>query len=97
MTPLRPQIDGSTRFDRYPIQDSMVRKLEWQEEMNARLPFGTRVRVLDSDVEAYVGQVGTVVEHDAGLRGEYPLVGVRFDDGTGDGFYDDELEKVVSP
>jgi hypothetical protein len=30
VTPLRPQIDGSTRFDRYPIQDSMVRKLEWE-------------------------------------------------------------------
>lgn len=78
-------------------------KRAWLERAQRRIPVGTRVRVVASDLDVYVGALGTVVDYDIGDDGSWPLVGVRFDaaiDGMErDGFYcdgasDDEIVKV---
>ena len=88
------------------LQESPQRKADWLEEAKERIPVGTRVKVVRSDVDEYVGATGIVVDHNAGDDGEWPMVSVVFDtpikhSGSGyptkrDGFYcdgdkDDEI------
>lgn len=84
------------------FQESPRLKVLWLKATADLLPVGSRVRVVASDVPAYVGARGQVVGYDLGIHGEYPLVSVKFDepiDNTAqDGFYfdaaaDDEIVK----
>jgi len=86
------------------LQESPTKKAAWLTSAGQRIPPGTRVRVVASDVPAYVGATGTVVDYDLGDDGSWPLVGVRFDAPIGgaarDGFYcdgasDDEIVEVL--
>lgn len=71
------------------IQESPQRKTEWLAIASTRFAVGTRVRIVASDLPRYVGLVGTVIGHDVGLHGEWPLVRVDLDSGEVDGFYGD--------
>jgi hypothetical protein len=85
------------------LQESRTKKAAWLTDVQGSLPIGTRVRVVASDNEDYVGLTGTVASYDVGHRGDWPLVMVRLDDGRIDGFYDDTelvtrgLWKEVNP
>lgn len=62
-------------------------------------PISTRVRVVEADLDEYVGACGRVADYDPGDAGSPPLIGVIFDkpilaDGekmVRDGFYENEL------
>jgi len=86
------------------IQESEARKEDWLRGAKRRFPIGARVRVVASDVPEYIGAKGTVIGHDIGDSGSWPLVSVKFDapirhegslvqrDGFyGDGSSDDEI------
>jgi len=75
------------------LQESPAKKAVWLLNAEKAFPIGSRVRIKDSDLPAYVGQLGEVVGYCAGCNGTWPLVTVRLDSGVTDGFYDDgELE-----
>jgi hypothetical protein len=61
------------------LQESPEKKAAWLVEARRRIPVGTRVRVVKSDVPEYVGAIGTVADYDVGGCGDWPLVGVVFD------------------
>lgn len=71
------------------LQESPERKAAWLAEAQVRLPVASRVRVVASDVEDYVGFEGVVVGYDVGTSGAWPLVQVRLADGRQDSFYSD--------
>ncbi len=89
------------------MSSSTEAKSQWLKDAKVRIPVGTRVRVVRSDVEEYVGATGVVADYDLGYDAdEWPLVGVIFDKpvshsesakpSTRDGFYcdgdsDDEI------
>lgn len=80
------------------LQESEELKDEWEAEAWERVPPGTRVTVMSSDLDEYVGQHGVVVGFDKGPTGSWPMVRVRLDSGVTDGFYcdgysDDEIAK----
>ena len=88
------------------FQESPTKKAAWLEEAQRRWPIGMRVKVKASDVQEYIGLTGVVVDYDVGIKGDWPLVGVRFEPSIAgqpllggvaparDGFYDDELEAL---
>lgn len=80
------------------FQEDMEAKEQWAVAMERRLPPGTRVRVIASDLAEYIGAVGRVADYDIGGIGDWPLIGVRFDSPVGgvtrDGFYEDEIKKL---
>lgn len=61
------------------LQESPERKAEWLADAQKRVPVGTRVKVVTSDEEAYIGATGVVEDYDVGGIGDWPLVGVVFD------------------
>lgn len=83
------------------FQESISKKADWLKATKRRFPAGTRVRVVKSDVPEYVGLKGTVADYDLGTRGDWPLIGVKFDGPiktsewpttvSRDSFYDDEI------
>ena len=80
------------------LQESPEKKAEWLKSAERRFPWSMRVRIVRSDVPAYVGQQGTVVGYDTGMKGDWPLISVRLDDGTIDGFYGDgDSEDEIVP
>jgi len=88
------------------FQESPRLKAVWLEEAQRRWPIGMRVRVKASDVQEYIGLTGVVTNYDVGIKGDWPLVGVKFEPSIAglpllggvaparDGFYDDELEAI---
>ena len=76
-------------------------KERWLSSAAERIPPGTRVAVVASDVPEYIGSHGTVADYDIGDLDTCPLVGVIFDapvNGTvRDGFYcdGDEGDEIV--
>jgi len=61
------------------LQESATRKAAWLVDAQQRLPVGTHVTVVHSDVPEYVGATGTVIDYDVGGDGDWPLVCVGFD------------------
>jgi hypothetical protein len=107
--PARNDGGGMSCDDETSLQESPKKKAAWLQEAKRRIPVGTRVRVATSDVDEYVGARGEVVDYDTGCYGDYPLVGVKFDEPIEhegslverDGFYcdgyaDDEIVKEES-
>lgn len=88
------------------LQEDSWRKCQWQTEMEKKFPIGCRVRVTGSDLLKYIGATAVVQTYDLGQDGDYPLISVKFDTpfppdpehsaspANGDGFYDDELERI---
>ena len=89
------------------FQESLAGKMVWLNDAMKRIPYGTKVRVKTSDLKEYVGVTGTIIDYNIGSSGDWPLVGVVFDqpvmvEGSlryRDGFYcdgdsDDELELI---
>jgi hypothetical protein len=81
------------------LQASAERKAEWLADAQKRLPIGTRVQVVRSDVPGYVGVLGTVRDYNVGEIGDWPMISVAMDTGKRDGFYgdgdaDDEIVRV---
>ena len=85
------------------LQESPERKAEWLLDAEARMPVGTRVKIISSDLDDDVGALGSVIGYDVGHDGEWPVIRVRFDKLTGgrvqDSFYcdgccDDEIVKI---
>lgn len=77
------------------IQEDLLEKAAWLYSVTQRLPIGTRVRILNSDIPEQIGRVGTVIRYDPGQIGDYPLVSVCLDNPTEtDGFYDDEIVTI---
>lgn len=75
-----------------------------RKRLQELFPVGARVRIIDSDLFAYIGLTGTVADYSIhSFPDELPLVGVQFDAPvvypeppyrdlvTRDGFYGDEL------
>lgn len=81
------------------LQESPEKKAEWLTWVTVAFPVGARVRIVDSDDASlgYVGLVGTVESHDVGDVGDWPLVGVKLDDGRRDGFYADGEDREIVP
>jgi hypothetical protein len=87
-----------------PFQEDMEAKRQWLLNTQVRLPPGTPVRVIDSDLDEYIGVTGSVVDYDIGRIGDWPLIGVRFDSPMDlpngpmdrDGFYDAEIEPLTT-
>jgi hypothetical protein len=92
------------------FQEDENAKHRWREDAKWRLPIGSRVRVVRSDVPEYIGAAGQVIGYDIGLNGDWPLVRVAFDrpvrrphtsdETMHDGFYsdgdvDDEIVKMA--
>lgn len=83
------------------FQESTSKKADWLKATKRRFPVGARVHVVKSDVPEYVGLKGTVADYDLGSRGDWPLIGVKFDGPiktsewptavSRDSFYDDEI------
>ena len=61
------------------LQESPSKKVAWLDDAKKRVPVGTRVKVVVSDVLEYVGVLGTVIDYDLGIDGEWPMVCVVFD------------------
>jgi hypothetical protein len=81
-----------------------------EQALAAKFPVGARVRIIDSDLFAYIGLTGTVADYGIhSFPDELPLVGVQFDAPvvypeppyrdlvTRDGFYGDELTLLSAP
>lgn len=88
------------------LQESPEKKAEWLADAKVRLPPGTRVVVVKSDFDAYIGVTGSIIGYDIGHNGEWPMVRVKFDapvDGAerdsffADGCADDEVKKIEAP
>lgn len=77
-------------------------KDEWLKEMGTAFPVGCKVRVVDSDLDEYIGVTGNVADYRPGSDTSWPLIGVVFDTpiriegqvNRRDGFYDEELERL---
>lgn len=81
------------------LQESPEKKQKWLAEMQQKFPVGSKIKILNSDLEVYIGKKGTVVDYDLGCSGCWPLVQIELDaEGfpatVEDGFYDDEIEAI---
>jgi len=95
------------RTSRKPVRSKSRRSRELAR-LETRFPVGSRVRVIASDLDEYIGATGIVADYDlAGFPVDPSLVGVVFDTPIGcagprkristrDGFYDDELAVTTS-
>lgn len=80
------------------LTESPRLKAAWLTDAMCRVPEGTRVRIVASDVSAYINQPGVVIGFDVGTDGDWPLVRIKLDNGTIDAFLcdgqdDDEIKE----
>jgi len=81
------------------LQESIPKKLHWQEWAKRAWPIGMRVEAdpgywLEEEQGAHEGQIAVVSGYSLGLLGEMPLISVRFADGT-EALADSEVLHVV--
>lgn len=75
------------------LQESSTKKAAWLSEAQRVFPLGSRVKVIESDEDSYVGQMAIVQGYDLGETGCWPMVILHgADDPWRDGFYEDEIE-----
>lgn len=91
---------GEIDLEDVSIHDSLFKKTEWRRDAMQRLPVGTRVRVVRSDLDEYIGLKGTVTGYDLGGDGAWPGVRVKIGAST-DTFFangepDDEIVRDKS-
>lgn len=62
-----------------PLQESAEKKAAWLDDAEKRIPVGTRIKVVTSDVDDFKGTTGVVSGYDLGGDGVWPIVSVTFD------------------